>query len=192
MTKIILHIFAVRHSLISRVNQLDFNYNYIGVVSLDSFCSAIGGCRNLEGATLYSLFKVNYFSHATPEKQFTTDTQGVLCCNVCFTKRAINHYFTRVIYNLQQQTINNNNYQALLLYAFQNRSWQILLRSWQKLTRSFQLFNIENEHTRKVLSRTRRYGISANTISKKILFTQNTQTKKYQIQFKNQNCFSIS
>ena len=87
MIKKLLHIFAMSNLFNRVVNHLDFTNNYIGVVSLNSFCYALSGFDNLEGATL-SFYKCKLFSNVKPRKQFTAGTQGAPICNVLLTKRA--------------------------------------------------------------------------------------------------------
>jgi hypothetical protein len=74
--------FAMRHLLIGRVFLSDFLffYNYIGVVSLDSICSAISKCRNFRGSyALILLIKKHFLmrhlenvtNNVTPTNQTT-------------------------------------------------------------------------------------------------------------------------
>lgn len=67
--------FALQHSLIGRVNPsiFNFNNNYIGVVSLCSFCSAIRGCCNLRGSYALILLILNNFLMQHPENENKTE-----------------------------------------------------------------------------------------------------------------------
>jgi len=60
---------AVRQLFICAANQSSFFWNNDkGVVSLDSSCSAIGGCRKPERATPFSFTMLNFFRMRQPEE----------------------------------------------------------------------------------------------------------------------------
>ncbi|NRB58303.1 MAG: hypothetical protein HRU50_00005, partial [Winogradskyella sp.] len=88
MTNLFFFIFALPELLKCRVNQLDFTLKpRIGVVSLNSFCSAFGGSGEHKGATLFFINNCKFFTNARTSKQFTAGAQGAVCRNAAATKR---------------------------------------------------------------------------------------------------------
>jgi hypothetical protein len=65
--------FAVRHLLLLEYSRTNFfNYNYIGVVSLNSIYFGDSGCRNLRGSYALILLIKNFILMRHPEKQDLT------------------------------------------------------------------------------------------------------------------------
>ena len=92
----IFSIFALQHPYNCRVKTRIYftEINALGVVFLDSYCSAVSGCCNLEDSTPLFIYFFKFFtSNATPGRKFDADEQQYSAANVRSTTRRISLFF---------------------------------------------------------------------------------------------------
>lgn len=131
-------IFALRNIFKSTVLSTDFTVSkhHTGVVSLNSYCSALSVFRNIEGATPYFFINQNIFSNAKHREKFTKHAYQWCVGNGCFTKRSCKSVisitrFTKLIaYSLAQYS---NDVQGRIYQTYLKHQPFISFRLWRNI-----------------------------------------------------------